>query len=216
MHPMIFRRRLLLAPMASALLLGAGCSRTPQPRATLLAPDATLLCLGDSLTFGLGADPGASYPEKLAQLTGHVTHNEGINGDTAEGALARLPGLLQTSKPGLVLVSIGANDFLRGLPLEGTRAALLQIVETAASSAQVALLAQPRPSLMGYAAGLLEDHGVYAEVAAGTGTPLFSGGWSKVLSRAELRSDPIHANAQGYEVFAGRLADWLREIKLVR
>jgi lysophospholipase L1-like esterase len=53
-------------------------------------------------------------------------------------------------------------------------------------------------------------------VAASTGTPLFSSGWSEVLSRAELRSDPIHANTQGYEVFAGRLADWLRQIKLVR
>ena len=52
---------------------------------------------------------------------------------------------------------------------------------------------------MGCAAGLLKDDEVYAEV----------------LSQAEWRSGPIHANSQGYEVFAARLVDWLRQVKLV-
>jgi lysophospholipase L1-like esterase len=68
---------------------------------------------------------------------------------------------------------------------------------------------------MSAAMGSLDDHAVYAEVAAETGVPLFAGGWSYVLSRAELRSDQIHANTEGYKVFAERLAEWLREVKLV-
>lgn len=44
---------------------------------------------------------------------------------------------------------------------------------------------------------------------------LFAGGSAYVLSRPELRSDQIHANAQGYGVFAERLADWLRKMKFV-
>lgn len=88
------RRQLLLGPIACLLLQAAGCSKSAKPQGRLLAKDATLLCLGDSLTFGYGAEVGRSYLQKLGQLTGHVTQNGGINGNTAEGALARLPGLV--------------------------------------------------------------------------------------------------------------------------
>ena len=69
--------------------------------------------------------------------------------------------------------------------------------------------------LLSAATGSLNDHEVYADVAKETGTPLFAGGWSYVLSRSELRSDQIHANTEGYKVFAERLAAWLREAKFV-
>jgi len=209
------QRRLLLAGMASALMLAAGCSKKSRPQGKTLPKEATLLCLGDSLTFGYGAAAGAGYPQQLEQLTGYVTQNAGVNGDTAEGALARLPALLQQNTPGLVLVSIGGNDFLRNMPLERTRAALKSLVQTAAASTQVVLVAQPKPVLLAAATGSLNDHEVYAEVAKETGTPLFEGGWSYVLSRSELRSDQIHANAQGYKVFAERLAAWLRDMKFL-
>ncbi|SFC48137.1 Lysophospholipase L1 [Polaromonas sp. OV174] len=212
-HPL--RRRLLLGGLSATLLLAGGCSRSAKPQGKTLAKDATLLCLGDSLTYGYGAAAGSSYPQRLEQLSGHVTQNAGLNGDTAQGALARLPGLLQESRPGLVLVSIGGNDFLRGLPLERTRAALKTLLQTAAGSAQVVLLAQPKPVLLAAASGTLKDHELYADLAQETGTALFAEGWSYVLSRAELRSDPIHANAQGYEVFAERLDQWLRKMKFV-
>src|SRR3990167_11272224 len=120
--PNSVRRQLLVGSLAATLLLATGCSRSAKPKGRLLAKDATLLCLGDSLTFGYGAAAGASYPERLEQLTGHVTQNAGLNGDTVEGALARLPALLQNNTPGLVLVSIGGNDFFHQLPPPRTRA----------------------------------------------------------------------------------------------
>ena len=52
----------------------------------------------------------------------------------------------------------------------------------------------------------------HAGVAGEAGAPLFAGGWSHVLSRVELRSDQIHANADCYRVVAERLVAWLREI----
>jgi acyl-CoA thioesterase-1 len=209
------QRRLLLAGMASALLLAAGCSKKSKPQGKTLPKEAVLLCLGDSLTYGYGGGAGGAYPQQLEQLTGYVTKNAGINGDTAEGALARLPALLQENTPGLVLISIGGNDFLRSMPLDRTRAALKSLVQTAAAGAQVVLIAQPKPVFLSAATGSLNDHEVYAEVAKETGTPLFSDGWSYVLSRSELRSDQIHANAEGYKVFAERLAAWLRDMKFV-
>jgi acyl-CoA thioesterase-1 len=210
-----FRRHLVLGGLASTLLVAAGCSKSAKPKGKTLPKEATLLCLGDSLTFGYGAATGGSYPQQLEQLTGHVTQNAGINGDTADGALARLPALLQENTPGLVLVSIGGNDFLRGMPLDRTRAALKSLVQTAAATTQVVLIAQPKPVLLSAATGSLNDHEVYADVAKETGTPLFADGWSYVLSRSELRSDQIHANTEGYKVFAERLAAWLRDNKFV-
>jgi len=213
LHPL--RRHLVFGSLASALLLATGCSKTARPTAKTLAREATLLCLGDSLTFGLGTASGSSYPQVLERLTGHVVQNAGINGDTTAGALARLPGLLQGNAPGLVLVSIGGNDFLRSMPLEGTRNTLKQIVQMAVANTQTVLIAQPRPVLMALATGSLKDHEVYAEVAAEAGVPLFADGWSYVLSRPELRSDHVHANTEGYRIFAERLAEWLRERKYV-
>ncbi len=209
------RRSLLIGSASAALLLAAGCSPSGKPQGKTLPREATLLCLGDSLTFGYGATPDTSYPQQLEQMTGHVTQNAGVNGDTSEGALARLPALLQANRPGLVLVSIGGNDFLRRIPPERTRAALRQLLQTASASTQVVLIAQPQPAFMAAAMGSLDDHPVYAQVAGETGVPLFAGGWSEVLSRAELRSDQIHATAEGYRVFAQRLADWLRKMKFV-
>ena len=211
----LIRRRLLLGGLALTSMAITACSRSAKPKGKTLPKEATLLCLGDSLTFGCGVTPDASYPQRLEQLTGHVTQNAGLNGDTAEGALARLPALLKQNTPGLVLVSIGANDFVRKLPPERTRAALKHLVQTASRSAQVVLIAQPRPVLLAAATGSLKDHAVYAEVAAETDVALFSDGWSYVLSRAELCSDQINANAEGYHVFAERLATWLREMKFV-
>ncbi len=215
------RRELLRSGSAGvllAVLAMSGCSKDGNTsKNQLLAKDSVILCLGDSLTFGYALAAAAqSYPSQLEALTGYVTKNAGLNGDTAEGALSRLPDLLENNKPGLVLVSIGGNDFLRGVPLQRTKAALVQIVRTAqAANTTVALVAQPRPAAIAAALGSLEDHPVYAEVATETGTPLFAGAWSKVLSNADLRSDPIHANSEGYRVFTLALADWLRAQKWI-
>jgi acyl-CoA thioesterase-1 len=101
------------------------------------------------------------------------------------------------------------------MPLDRTRAALKTLVQTAAANAQVVLIAEPKPVALSAVTSSLKDHEVYAEVAKETGTPLFSDGWSYVLSRSELRSDQIHANAEGYKVFAERLAAWLRDMKFL-
>jgi acyl-CoA thioesterase-1 len=79
----LLRRRLLLAGMASALAVAAGCSKKAKPQGKTLPKEAVLLCLGDSLTFGYGAVAGTGYPQQLEQLTGYVTKNAGVNGDTA-------------------------------------------------------------------------------------------------------------------------------------
>lgn len=205
------RRRLLGLALAAGLAASlAGCGR--QSPGTAVAPGATVLALGDSITFGTGAPPEASYPAVLARLTGWNVVNAGVPGNVSAQALQRLPALLEQHTPSLVLLSIGGNDLLRQLPEAQTREHIRQSVGLArAAGAQVVLIGVPRPSMAGALIGSLSDHPMYADLARELQLPLYADGWARVLGDADLRSDTIHANAAGYEAFARGLADALRE-----
>jgi acyl-CoA thioesterase-1 len=205
------RRGLLVAALSAPAL--AACGR--KAKLAALPAGATVLALGDSITFGTGASPQASYPSVLAGLTGWNVVNAGVPGDTSSAALARLPDLLQQHTPALVLVSIGGNDFLRRVPPDSTRANVRSICKLARDAgAQVVLVGIPEASALAAAARSLGDHAMYGELATELKLPLHAGGWAKVLSDPALRSDPIHANAQGYATFASGLAQRLREVGL--
>ncbi len=207
------RRRLLAAAGWSVLAL-AGCGR--KPRARPVAAGATVLALGDSITYGTGAAPESSYPAVLARLTGWSVINAGVPGDTSAQVLERLPELLLEHAPALVLVGAGGNDFLRRLPPDATRDNLRSICRLCiATGAQVLLIAVPQPSLAAAVVRSLSDHALYAELAEELKVPLHAGGWSTVLSEPALRSDTIHANAQGYEKFARGLTDVVKDAGLL-
>ncbi|TWO69428.1 arylesterase [Caenimonas sedimenti] len=208
---MPWNRRIFLTAAAAASL--AACSK--QPKLSALPAGAPVLALGDSITFGTGATPETSYPTVLAKLTGWNIVNAGVPGDTSLAALKRLPALLQEHAPRLVLVSIGGNDFLRGVQESETRTNVRAICQQcAAAGAQVVLVAIPGFSALAAATRSLSDHALYAELAQELKIPVHASGWAEVLSDASLRSDPIHANARGYEVFARGLAETLRKLGL--
>ena len=201
------RRALLVALLSAAAIGAAGCGRAPKA-ARPVPPGAVVLALGDSLTHGTGASPAESYPAVLATLTGWQLVNAGVPGDTSAQGLARLPALLDEHRPALVLLGLGGNDLLRRQPEDALRANLREACERSrAAGAQVLLIAVPRPALAAAFTGSLADHPLYAELAAELALPLLSDGWASVLADDALRSDRIHANAQGYARFAARLRD---------
>ena len=216
MDALLLRRRFLLAPIVLPVVAAlAGCGKKALA-GRQLAAGATVLALGDSITFGIGASAETSYPTVLARLTGWNVINAGVSGDTSAQALARLPALLQEHVPPLVLVSIGGNDFLRRLPEAQTRANIQKICELClASVAQVLLVAIPRFSASAAITGALSDHPMYEDIAQSLKLPLHAQGWSTVLSNAALKSDQIHANAQGYEQFARGLMASVQAAKLL-
>jgi lysophospholipase L1-like esterase len=205
------RRIWLLAALATA-----GCGRRAPPVATALPAGATVLALGDSITAGLGAEPGADYPAQLAALTRWNVVNGGVSGDTSAQALQRLPALLAAHRPALVIVSVGGNDFLRRIGADETEDHLRRIVVAAREArAQVLLVAVPQPSLSAAAGFGLSDHPLYARLAGELKLPLHEQGWARVLGDDRLRSDQIHANAAGYRAFAEQLAATLRATGLL-
>lgn len=204
------RRALILACALTA------CSRKP-PTAAAVAAGSSVLALGDSITFGTGADSAAAYPARLAALTGWNVVNAGVPGNTAAQAAERLPALLVEHQPALVIISAGGNDFLRRVPAAETELALRSAITCARDAgAQVLLVAVPQPSIGAALGAGLSDHPLYAKLADELKLPLHANGWAKVLGNEKLRSDQIHANAAGYRAFAEGLAATLREVKLLR
>ena len=203
----ITRRRFM---QISALLAAAltACSKTA-PHAALPA-GSTILALGDSLTAGYAADAEAAYPAVLASLTGWQIINGGVSGNTSAQALARLPALMRR-QPQLVLVSIGGNDFLRKVPEADTRSNIRQIVQQIKAAGVPAVLVAVPSFTTGALFGRLSEHPMYEELAAELNVPLFKGAWAEVLGNKKLKSDQIHANAQGYRVFAEKMWAFLKQ-----
>ena len=203
----ITRRRFV---QISALLAAAltACSKTA-PHAAL-PEGSTILALGDSLTAGYGADAPAAYPAVLAGFTGWQVINGGVSGNTSAQALARLPALMRR-QPQLVLVSIGGNDFLRKVPEADTRSNIRQIVQQIKAAGMPAVLVAVPYFTTGALFGRLSEHPMYEELAAELNVPLFKGAWAEVLGNKKLKSDQIHANAQGYRVFAEKMWAFLKQ-----
>lgn len=203
----ITRRRFV---QISALLAAAltACSKTA-PHAAL-PEGSTILALGDSLTAGYGADAEAAYPAVLAGFTGWQVINGGVSGNTSAQALARLPALMRR-QPQLVLVSIGGNDFLRKVPEADTRSNIRQIVQQIKAAGVPAVLVAVPYFTTGALFGRLSEHPMYEELAAELNVPLFKGAWAEVLGDKKLKSDQIHANAQGYRVFAEKMWAFLKQ-----
>ena len=97
------------------------------------ASDRTVLVLGDSLSAGYGLKPAQGWVallEKRLQTQGYEYRvvNASISGETSGGGLQRLPRALETHKPAVVILELGANDGLRGLPVAQTRDNLTKMV----------------------------------------------------------------------------------------
>lgn len=132
---------------AAALLLGAGWAQ-----ATGTATGAaTVLVVGDSLSAEYGIGRGTGWVALLQQrLTQHRPGarvvNASISGDTTSGGRSRLPALLKRHQPSHVIIELGGNDALRGLPTAMTQANLLAMTQQAqATGAKVLLLGMQMP-----------------------------------------------------------------------
>jgi acyl-CoA thioesterase-1 len=112
---------------------------------------ATLIVVGDSLSAGYGIDPAHGWVQLLKQRVARQNEsirviNASISGDTSDGAIVRLPELLFKYKPKIVIIELGGNDGLRGLPLKRLRANLEKmILRSRAAGAKVLLIGMRLP-----------------------------------------------------------------------
>ncbi len=158
--------------------------------------------LGDSLSAGYGLEPAQGWVallEKRLQAQGYEYQvvNASVSGETSGGGLQRLPRALETHKPDVVIVELGANDGLRGLPVALTRDNLTKIVATARQAgARVLLIGMRLPPNYGPRYTNDFTH-MYREIATASRVALVPFLLQSVaLKPALMQADGLHPTAQ--------------------
>lgn len=189
-----------------ALLLAIALSATAQGQTRAAANGSAdapvVLVVGDSLSAEYGLQRGAGWVALLAQrlrdrgLPHHV-QNASISGDTTSGGASRLPALLREHQPAVVVIELGGNDALRGLPLHLTRDNLARMVrESRAAGAEPVVVGMQIPPNYGPAYAR-QFEALFADVAqAGNAAlvPFLLDGIA--LDEAMFQADRIHPNEQ--------------------
>lgn len=198
-------RRYFIRTLVSTLLATAAMALTAPWAGAADAP--TVMVLGDSLSaeYGLARGSGwvALLEQRLATRKPSVrVVNASISGDTTSGGRARLPALLTREHPSVVVIELGGNDALRGLPLEMTQANLTAMTQAAQKAgAKVLLTGMQVPPNYG------ADYGkrfaaVYTQVAQSTGAALvpflLKGVADGPDAMALFQADRIHPKAEAH------------------
>jgi acyl-CoA thioesterase I len=209
-------RTLLAVPVMTAV---ACTSPTASSDETSGVASFTVVALGDSLTAGPGLTAEEAWPALLQRRVrdagyAHRIVNAGVSGDTTAGALRRLDPAL-TPDTGLLIVALGANDGLRGIPPDEVRANLAEIIERAQRRGiRVLLCGMGALPVRGWEY-TLAFHRIFPELAEQYGVPLMPFLLAGVVGNAELNlGDGVHPNAAGMR----RIADgmWLYVEPLLR
>ena len=163
------------------------------------AGNQTIVCFGDSLTYGTGAGKGMDYPSQLSKLIGRPVVNAGVPGDTTARALRRLERDVLSKNPGLVLITLGGNDLKNGVARDTAFSNLKQIVESIQDNGSRVIIGGLKFPFRdrGYGKG-------YQELADETGAILIPDIFEGIMGNRKLMSDPIHPNDAGYKIIAQR------------
>ncbi len=187
-----------------AILLMAACSATAHAADAQAAaqPKPAIVVLGDSLSaeYGLPRDTGwvNLLRDKLAkERFDYSVANSSISGDTTSGGRARLTAVLSRLKPAVVIVELGANDALRGVPLATTETNLRSIVDASqAAHAKVLLIGMYVPP--NYGPDYTQKfHAVYERIAKEKNVPLVPFLLAGIADKpAMFQADQIHPTVQ--------------------
>ncbi len=198
------RARVHIAALMLVAYAMAGCGGAP--KLSKLSADAVVLAFGDSLTFGTGAQPEASYPAVLEKLIGRKVWSAGVPGEVSAAGLARLPSALDYYQPKLLILCHGGNDFLRKLGDPQAAENLRAMIRLARQKGmEVVLVAVPKPGLFP------SPPDFYAEIAKEFGLPYEDAALKAILRDNELKSDIAHPNARGYAKLAEAIAALLKK-----
>ncbi|MES2347918.1 MAG: arylesterase [Pseudomonadota bacterium] len=187
-------KKLSVHGLFALLLLSAAASAYSAPK--------TVLVLGDSLSAEYGLARGAGWvalaEKKLQdQKMDTTVVNASVSGETTSGGRSRLPALLQKYKPALVVIELGANDGLRGLPVAAARANLLAMADAAAKAdAKVMLIGMRMPPNYGrdYADKFFAMYGTLSKEIKAPLVPFMLDG----VADKQFQADRLHPLAEAH------------------
>lgn len=194
-------------------------SSRPSTSRESAAPATKVLFVGTSLTAGYGLTPELAYPAVVARLAEadglpiQLT-NAGLSGETSAGALRRMEWVLRAPAD-VIVIETGANDALRGLDPDSTRANLKRIIgriRAAQPAAQIVLVQMEAPP--NYGIGYVRRfRAMYGDVAQEEGVTLAPFLLEGVAGLPELnQADGIHPNRRGAELVAANVWKALKPV----
>ena len=198
--------------LAFCLLVAALPARSAEP--------PVILVVGDSLSAGYGLVPGQGWVTLLQQRLknegyGYRVVNASVSGETTDGGVARIDRALAMHKPGIVILELGGNDGLRGLPVARVQANLgLLITRSRTAGADVLLLAVSMPTNYGpqYASSYQKTYDDlktrYKIGVAALMDPQLA------LDLAYFQPDGIHPNARAQPLLLDNV--WVQLLPLLR
>jgi lysophospholipase L1-like esterase len=165
----------------------------------------TVVAFGDSLVEGFGSTDGG-FVSDLEKQIGIEIINEGVSGNTTDDGLERIVDVLRHN-PGVVLLLLGGNDYLRREGEDQTRENLSQIIEILQDDGILVIL-------LGVRVGVLKDNfkNMYKDLSKEYKTVLVSNVLEGLVGNSELMEDIIHPNDLGYKIIADRIEPILREV----
>ena len=196
-------RQVLWLPVVALLMFSAAASAYSAPK--------TVLVLGDSLSAEYGLARGAGWvallEQKLqAQKIDARIVNASVSGETTSGGRTRLPALLSKHQPSIVVIELGANDGLRGLPVAAAEANLRAMVKDARNAgAQVLLVGMRMPPNYGrdYADKFFAMFGALSKEVKAPLAPFMLDG---VADKTELfQPDRLHPLAAAHPIILGNI-----------
>jgi acyl-CoA thioesterase-1 len=219
------RRRSLILALWALVGLGwpvlRGTPAEPAAPAAASAPvkERVLVVLGDSLSAGFGVDPNEAWPARIQEKIREAglpwkLVNAGVSGDTSAGGLRRLDWILRRPVDAL-LIELGGNDGLRGLPLEATRTNLQSVIERTRAKhpeARIVLAGMRMPENFGEAYTRTFE-ALYRDLAEKHRVALVPFLLDGVGGRPEFNlPDQIHPNAEGHRRVATNVWNVLRPL----
>ena len=168
------------------------------------AISGTIICFGDSLTYGTGASKGRDYPSQLSKMISGPVINAGVPGDTTTRALRRLEEDVLSMSPDVVLITLGGNDLKNGVAQKTAFENLKRIIESIQNQGARVIIGGLKFPLRdrGYGRG-------YEDLADQTGAVLIPNILDGIIGNRTLMSDPIHPNDAGYKIVAERFYEAL-------
>ena len=209
-------RRDCIASAALALLAGA-CS----PALAADASQPVILVVGDSISAEYGLARGTGWVALLdKQLTDEKISakvvNASVSGDTTSGGRSRLPALLKQHQPGIVIIELGGNDALRGLPLKNTEDNLRWMTEQSQKAgAKVMLVGMQVPPNYGadYTKRFEQTFSSASKDMRTALVPfLLKGVADQADPTALFQSDRIHPNAKAQPILLGNVWPTLKPL----
>lgn len=167
----------------------------------------TVMVLGDSISAGYGIEPQQAWVNLLQKRLDqqypkqHKVVNASVSGETTSGALARLPKLLQTHKPNVVVVELGGNDGLRGQPSQMIQKNLVQLIQQSQkANATVVVLGMKMPPNYGtaYSKAFENNYKVVSQQYKVKLLPFFLEGVAG--NKSLMQKDLVHPNGKAQPI----------------